>query len=134
MKQSEDNAEWVNFRRTHLCSSDAPKVMEGRDADLLSLWEEKQGFEREFFLTEAMAHGKALEPIAREFFNHHVKDVFLPTVRESRIVPWMGASLDGVNLSETALLEIKCPYSSNLLVETKQGNVPDRYYFQMLHT
>lgn len=133
MRQESDNSDWVEFRKNHIGSSEAYTIWQGKDAELLSLWEEKKGLGKEFFLTDAMAHGKAMEPVAREFFNQHIGDVFLPDVRESKEYPWMGASLDGVNLSNKSLLEIKCPYSSNLLVETKQGNVPERYYFQMLH-
>ena len=107
--------DWFEFRRNHIQSSDAYKIFIGKEADLMDVWENKMGIGREVLENDAMRHGHRMEPIAREFFNKKLNDVFWPDVIESKDYPWMGTSLDGINLSRTAILEIKCPYTSDKL-------------------
>lgn len=133
MRQERDNKDWLAFRRNHIQASDSFTIWEGKDAQLFDLWLDKMGLGEEVYETEAMRHGKSLEPVAREFFNTHMNDVFFPEVVESKEHPFMGASLDGINTKRNALLEIKCPWSSNLLEEVRREEIPIRYICQTQH-
>jgi putative phage-type endonuclease len=83
-------------------------------------------------ITPAMQRGTQLEPIALAEFEKEMGLFMAPTVRMSRTVPWMIASLDGLSLDGKIAVEIKCPGR-----ETHQlaldGKVPDKYIYQLQH-
>jgi putative phage-type endonuclease len=72
----------------------------------------------------AMAHGRAMEPIARIMLETEFHRPFPAAVMQRGGVL---ASLDGYDFETQTLVEIKCPYSINQLSE----DVPDHYVAQL---
>lgn len=72
----------------------------------------------------AMAHGRALEPVAREMVEQELGIKLPPAVM---VRGCMLASLDGWDRNSRTLVEIKCPYSLANLAD----DVPDHYIAQL---
>ena len=79
-----------------------------------------------------MQRGHDLEPIARDLFIEQSGITFEPIVAESDEFPWMGASLDGWNEDNKAILEIKCP-SDRSHNDALLGIVAEYYVDQCQH-
>jgi putative phage-type endonuclease len=83
--------------------------------------------------TDAMRHGKTMEPAARLAYEAQTGLVMEPQVLVSGEY---SASLDGLALDGDLILEIKCPVRgrrSDLWQEARSGVVPLHYYFQLQH-
>lgn len=127
--------EWHALRKNHIGSSDAPIIMNGEHFGRTpyKLWEEKLGLSERKGVTSAMQRGTDLEPIARQLFMDKMGETFFPATVKSSELDYTMASLDGLNLTCTMALEIKCP-NANDHEKAVSGSVPDKYMAQLQHT
>lgn len=119
--------EWKKWRKNGLGGSDAPIVMQVSPwRSPHDLWLEKCGLKEAQPTTQAMQRGLDLEGAALEFAEREIGVKFSPTVRKSRNVPFIYASLDG--MSEDGLaIEVKCP------MRGLHDEIPSHYYPQVQH-
>lgn len=102
--------EWLDWRKGGIGGSDAPAVMGVSPWDSpLSLWQRRMGLVPEKVMSQAMARGHELEPIARQLLEAETGLVFAPMCGEHKKFAFLKASFDGVSLCRTALAEIKAP-------------------------
>lgn len=101
--------EWHEWRSNGIGASDAPAIMAEnpwKNANLLM--SEKLGTAKKFAGNAATARGTALEPEARKRYeivrNVRVEPACLQSVRYE----WQRASVDGLELNGSAVVEIKC--------------------------
>jgi putative phage-type endonuclease len=83
--------------------------------------------------TTAMQRGTDLEPLARAAYELQTGHIMEPLVIEEG--PY-SASLDGMTLDGSLILEIKCPFRgmrSELWEGVSQGQVPQHYVIQIQH-
>ncbi len=78
----------------------------------------------------AMVYGKETEPEARSSYENETGEMMFPSVEFSLEFPWAMASLDGINLERTKILEIKCSGEKNHQMALS-GEIPDYYQCQM---
>lgn len=124
---------WKTWRDSKVTGTDAATILginPWKSAQVL--WEEKLGFSPPTQLNDAMKRGQELEPTARQLYIDHSNLHFEPCVYQSDEYPWMAASLDGVDDSDTLILEIKCPGADthNFAVN---GEIKPYYHCQMQH-
>lgn len=81
----------------------------------------------------AAAEGIRLEPEARDHYARHVGIHVRPVCLQSRLHPWLRASLDGLSLDGTRAVEIKCGARAYEHAE-EHGELPGYYYDQLQHT
>lgn len=123
---------WLCFRRSHLCASDASSILQCNPyKSILELYEEKVfGFEQDD--NPFMARGRELEPIALENFEKETGLTFFPAVVKHDTLDWMAASLDGMTITQDAIIEIKCNGKKNHELALK-GKIPKHYRTQIQH-
>lgn len=123
--------EWLDFRRNHICASDAPIIMgvsPYKKAD--RLYEEKLG-DYEIAPNQYMMRGIELEPLALEKFEEETGMMMLPCVGKHEN-GWMAASFDGMTFENDAIVEIKCPGKKDHDLAL-QGIIPTKYVPQLQH-
>lgn len=128
----QDTQEWEQFRLQKIGASDAPIIIGISPWKTpFQLWLEKT---RQSISTQnqAMLRGKTLEETARRAFEKETGLIVFPRVAKSRDHEWMIASLDGVDLEEKVIVEIKCAGEADH-AQAKQGKVPEKYYPQLQH-
>lgn len=124
----------MESRKGFIGSADAPIIFKGTPLSLIRLWEEKTGLtQKGEILSNAMRHGNNTETEAREFFSEKQGDIFWPSRIFHSDHLWMRASLDGVNFDGDKAVEIKCPYSSDLLEKARNGIFNQDHIIQMQH-
>jgi len=132
-KHVQGSEEWLAERRKHLGASDAAVVMGLSPwCTPFQLWERKLGLAPEQEENAAMRRGSELESLAREAFEKEVGVEVFPTCVYNEDVPFMMASLDGLNLDKSLAVEIKCP-GAKAHAEAVAGNVPAHYMPQLQH-
>jgi putative phage-type endonuclease len=124
--------EWLKMRQEKIGASDAPVIMEVSPwSTPYKLWEQKVLGKR----TEtnaAMERGTDMEQAAREQFEADTGFLIVPCVVLHPKHDWMVASLDGLDVEEKNIVEIKCPGREDHAV-AKQGLVPSKYIPQLMH-
>lgn len=83
--------------------------------------------------TEAIRHGTAMEPVARHAFEEATGFIMQPKVMVNGVY---SASLDGITMDGSTLVEIKCPFkgqSSELWQTILSGKIPEHYRLQVQH-
>lgn len=129
IQQSKD---WHDLRKTKVGASDAPVIMQVSPWKTpYKLWEEKLGIS-EAYQNEAMKRGLGMEEHARQAFEVKTGLIMFPQVVFHPKHEWMMASLDGMNIEQTAIVEIKCAGKADHN-EAKAGKVPEKYYPQLQH-
>lgn len=130
------SVEWKELRKTKITSSDAAICMGLNpypEKDIVSLYEEKMGLRPEFtpnfFQKQAMNRGTKYEEAARSYFERNAGVLLFPKVV---ISDWQMTSLDGIDLDETLMLEIKVG-GKKLHDLAKKGKIPVYYRCQMMH-
>jgi putative phage-type endonuclease len=125
--------EWHKWRSSVIGASDAPVIMqESPWKSRESLLKEKLGEIAGFKGNAATRKGSQLEPMARSIYRNFKKIEVSPTVVQSVLNPWQAASLDGIDLDNLNLVEIKCGEKSHIFT-TRTGKVPSYYYAQLQH-
>lgn len=126
-------SEWRNWRKNGIGASDAPVIMgenPWRKAD--QLLSEKLSKKDRDFQNAAMARGTALEPEARRKFEEITKIKVIPVCLQSKKYDWLKASVDGLALDGSAVVEIKCG-ESVYKKTSNYGEVPSYYVGQLQH-
>ncbi len=142
-------ADWLALRRTGIGGSDAGAIMGmSKWASPLSVWADKRGLLPETPDNDAMAYGRKMEPVLREWFAEQFeKQEHLPCtvtpftcMLRSAAFSWAIADLDGmVNLApgripaDTGGLELKTADAFSQARYWKDGELPDGYYCQVQH-
>jgi putative phage-type endonuclease len=127
------SAEWLEWRRKGIGSSDAPVVMGVSPwSTRYQLWEDKLGLAKPKETNWAMRRGNELEPKARAWYEltHDLEMPAKTFIHAER--PYMLASLDGWNESKRKVLEIKAPGKDDHELAL-QGKVPEKYVWQLAH-
>ncbi len=124
--------EWRNWRKNGIGASDAPVIMgENPWKSSKKLLEEKLSTVDRDYQNAAMARGAALEPEARRRFEEMSKIKVQPVCLQSKKYDWLRASVDGLALDGSAVVEIKCGESVYKKASTKQ--IPTYYMGQLQH-
>lgn len=123
--------EWKELRRSKITATDAANILGIGFLTPYQLWLRKITGEEEKD-NPAMQRGRRLEEEARAIFQETVVYEVKPMVVFHPKHPWLMATLDGVNLEQGILLEIKCPNVKNHDLAL-QGEIPPVYYAQMQH-
>ncbi len=124
--------QWRAFRKTKVCASDAAPVMGSNPwVNILDVYKDKISHEISSFDNEDMKRGRELEPIARGMFESLTDFLMVPKVVLHPTIDYMLSSLDGMEVSGKAILEIKCPRKHPECV--LDGEVPVYHMPQLQH-
>ena len=124
--------EWLAFRKERIGASEAPSIMGiSPYTTPYKLWLEKLGAYTQKD-NAAMARGRALESTALECFEKKTGLCMFPKVVESKEHKFLIASLDGLDLDQKNIVEIKCNGAKNHEMALK-GNIPIYHYAQLQH-
>lgn len=125
---------WHEMRRRGIGSSDAAVIMGVSPWKTpFQLWEEKLQINTECIDNEAMKHGRDNEENARKEFERQNNLVVFQCVKHKRGQEFLFASLDGMDMTDTVSVELKCPFkpaAHNIVLE---GRISDHYYPQLQH-
>src|ERR1044072_559693 len=125
--------EWLEARRNKIGASDAPIIMEVSPwSTPYQLWETKMGIRPDKPKTKRMQDGLNNEEKARTKFEEITEIFVLPQVLVHPDYHWMMASLDGMDIEQKNIVEIKCPGKEDHFI-AKSGEVPEKYYPQLQH-
>ncbi len=124
---------WHDYRQSMRNASETAAVM-GISPWLTpyQLWMIKLGRQTQA-VTEPMRYGTRLEPDARKAYEEVTGHVMNPLVMQDG--PY-SASLDGITLDGSLIVEIKCPFrgrKSELWLAANRGEVPEHYRVQVQH-
>jgi putative phage-type endonuclease len=131
----QNSADWRDWRRGGLGSSDAPVVMgDSRWMMPRTLWEIKTHRSEEPDRDDlATRRGRGLEAAARVAYEAETAEIMEPHCMSHGHLSWMRASLDGLNFDGSLVLEIKCPLRRRDHALALEGQVPRHYYAQLQH-
>lgn len=126
--------QWHEWRSQGIGSSDAAVIMNGKHfgKDLSQLWEEKVLGVPSTKDNPSMQRGRELEEVARLRFEEALNVAVFPRNVEHPEKSWMRASLDGICLDDSVMVEIKCPGKEDHLVAVNK-KVPEKYIAQCQH-
>lgn len=125
--------DWLEFRKSKIGASDAPVIMEVSPWKTpYQLWQQKLDLSHPDFITRSMQRGVELEQQAREELERITGLLFSPCVVMHAQMGWMISSLDGLDLEENHIAEIKCPNAIDHAM-AEAGKVPEKYYPQLQH-
>jgi len=129
---NQGSQEWLSFRKSRIGASDCPVIM-GISPYLTpyKLWLDKMG-DAPQEENAAMARGKALESQALKCFEDKTGLCMFPKVVESTQDSFLIASLDGIDLDQRNIVEIKCNGQKNHAMALS-GSIPIYHYAQVQH-
>lgn len=133
MKQG--TQEWHALRKTKVTATDA-RVIAGVDPwkTTLKVWEDKLSPEVSSYDNEDMKRGRDLEPIALTKFEELTNYLMVPKVVLHPTINYLMASLDGMEISGKAIVEIKCPRDDGKTHQcAMDGEIPSMYIPQLMH-
>ncbi len=122
---------WRNWRHGGIGASDASIIMlENRfkSPEELRFLKKNKIDEKPNF---KMQQGTMLEPEAREQYQKATGIIVKPICLQSKMYPWLIASLDGISDDFKKLVEIKCGESA--YKKATNHTIPDYYYGQLQH-
>lgn len=128
----QNTKEWLDFRRNHVCASDAPIILDVSPYKKIDkLLDEKiKGYE--LVPNKWMNRGRDLEPLALEMFELQTGFTMFPMVAKHSTIDWMAASFDGVSIDQKHFVEIKCPGKKDHQLAL-EGKIPPKYIPQLQH-
>lgn len=126
--------EWLAWRKQGITATDASIIM-GRNqyTSIEELWQKK--ISDDLLISEqneAMFNGSRNEDKARKLYINTYQEHIEPACIESVALPYMRASLDGINSDGSRIVEIKCPSHFGTAKRNKT-RVTDEYYAQIQH-
>lgn len=107
MQLRQGSEEWLAFRRNHRMASETPAIM-GLSSYQTPADVRAAKLGKSVFVNQAMRQGSAQEPFARAAYSE-LHEHMRPAVY---FEGGYGCSLDGINLDEDVILEIKTPYKT----------------------
>lgn len=131
--EPDTRAEWLQARRRGIGGSDAPAVVGVSPwRTPLDVYEDKIGEAPEREDNEAMAWGRALEPVIRQAYSDRTgRAVRLPGMLAHPRHDWMLANLDGI--AENRVLEIKTARTAKGWGDEGSDMIPLPYLIQVQH-
>ena len=144
-KDYPDRESWLAGRQGGIGASEASCVMGCGFTSATQLWKEKTGNAPHADLSDnkRVQYGNDAEPILRALFALQFKDKYEVTYNAYRIYrseeyPFLTATLDGelkeIESERYGVLEIKTAWiTSKYDLEQWSGQIPQKYYVQVLH-
>ena len=124
--------DWLNWRFEGIGASDAPAIMgENPWKSRARLMKEKRERKKPK-LNTAMIRGTELEPIARDNYEKKFGISVPPACLQSNSHSWMRASVDGMTVCGSTVIEIKCGEGA-YWKSAESGEVPSYYMGQLQH-
>ena len=121
---------WLDWRNEGIGASDAPTIMgENPWKSANQLLKERCGG-KSCRKNAAMARGQTLEPEARRMYEERFRVKVSPACVQSVTREWLRASLDGLAISNSIVVEIKC--GEKTYVESLRTQAVPRYYYGQL--
>mgnify|MGYP003685360271 FL=1 len=137
MEAKQGSEEWINERLGKITASVIHKIWNDKSTKTKGILANSLAFERltgkrvKSLVTDAMKRGLAIEPDAREAYEHHTKNkVHLSGFISHPNIQNAGASPDGLIGSE-GLIEIKCLNVKNHNAIVSSKKIPKNYYYQI---
>jgi putative phage-type endonuclease len=128
-----NNEEWHQWRRQGIGSSDATTIMGASPwRTPYELWQEKVFGNSEQLDNSSMMRGRELEPVARTWFEQTMGVAVFPKNKIHPNKQWIRASLDGMDIDDRLLVEIKCPNKEDHFVAINKM-IPEKYIPQVQH-
>lgn len=129
----QNTPEWLEMRKNKIGASDCPAIM-GVSPYLSAyqLWEQKLGLSRAQDQTYAMQRGHELEEPARLELEKMTGLFFLPVVINHPSIPYLMASLDGMEMGGKDIAEIKYNNKESHAMAVS-GQVPEKHIPQLYH-
>lgn len=128
-----DNESWLEWRRQGIGSSDAGVIMGVSPwRTPHELWQEKVYGNSVQLENSAMSRGKELEDVARRQFEKALGVTVFPRNVVRPAAEWLRASLDGIDMENKVLVEIKCPNKADHSTALGKA-IPDKYWPQVQH-
>jgi putative phage-type endonuclease len=125
--------EQIAERMEFVGASEAPVIMGVSPWKTINeLWEEKLGLRIPPPTNHAQQRGLDLEEEARAAFQEMSTLSTEPIVIYHPTIPFMRASLDGMDAEQSMILEIKCPGKVDHEL-AKKGLIPSKYFPQLMH-
>jgi putative phage-type endonuclease len=125
--------QWHQWRRAGIGSSDAAVVMGVSPwRTPYQVWQEKVFGNSAQPDNFSMARGRDLEPVARTWFEKAMNVSVFPKNKIHKDRNFIRASLDGLDMEEKVLVEIKCPNKEDHSVAVN-GMIPPKYVPQVQH-
>lgn len=126
--------EWLSLRKDKVTGTDAASILDMSPfKNVNKLWEEKLGIRSPDKPNQAMQHGTINEPIARDLLIKEKGIHFDPIVALHDSETWAMASLDGYNVENNVICEIKCPFKLEGHELALQGEIKEYYIPQIQH-
>lgn len=135
LRLEQGSADWHLWRTVGIGSSDASIIMGAypkKWSTPLQLWEEKTKRRERRTSNFAMRRGVKLEPEARAIYEKRTDTHINPACVVHDSLDWLKASLDGMDLWESVVVEIKAPNAEDHQTAL-DGNVPEKYRWQLVH-
>lgn len=125
--------EWLAWRRGVVGASEAPTIMgENPWTSPKSLMDQKLGLGKEFRGNSATREGQRLEGPARKELERHEGVKLRPVIVQDKDLPFLAASLDALDRTNSLIYEIKCGAKSYEKTSSSM-RVPGYYFAQLQH-
>lgn len=122
--------EWLDYRKKGIGASESSSILSMNPwSDSLDLWEQKV-LDKKVFLNSKMKRGQDREEEARVWFEKKMGVVIMPKMIQHPNHSWKYATLDGIDLDEQIIVEIKWA-NDKVHSQAKAGIVADYYYPQV---
>lgn len=129
-----NHQQWLEWRRHGIGASDAASIMGVSPWKTVDqLWEEKIEAINKQEENDNMRYGKEREEEARQAFESMTGHIVFPDKKYMHSeLPWIRATLDGIDLDEKVMVEIKNPNKKDHLVACNH-KIPNKYIPQCQH-
>lgn len=131
LQQSSD--EWHEWRSAGICASDISSLVGSNPFKTYNdIFKLKSGHCEPTIINDAMRHGMENEHLVRDYMNKTLDIYLQPFCVEDEEKPYFKASLDGFDIENKILCEMKCPSSVRILnLIMDHGVVPPYWYDQI---
>lgn len=124
---------WHQWRREGIGSSDAAVILGVSPwRTPLQLWNEKVYGDSGKKENWAMSKGKEMEPKARTWFENKMNVTLFPQNLMHESIPWIRASMDGLDMEKEIAVEFKFPSQEDHSVAVN-NMIPEKYIPQVQH-
>lgn len=131
MQLKQRSREWLDWRATKICASDAPILMNQSPFKTVEQLYLEKTKHYESAPNQYMLRGIELESVALTEFEKETGLIMFPCVGEHEN-GWMAASFDGMTIEQDVIVEIKCPGKVDTLLAIN-GEIPKKYKAQLQH-